>query len=117
MNKENVMKVVNKLRNGEFTQISCSLRDFENGRCCLGVACEVYKEEIGGEWDEHCRFFANDKDYCDAILPQSVKEWLDFDQKAGPSIYGYMHSASANDNGVSFNIIADEWERLCNLEN
>ncbi len=36
------------LRGDEYTQISSTLRDDSDGRCCLGVLCDL--TNIGGDW-------------------------------------------------------------------
>lgn len=48
---------VNALRSDEFYQVRRKLRDNDNGRCCLGVACDVAAELYGkGGWDDNYYF-------------------------------------------------------------
>lgn len=37
------------LRSGEFQQTQQMLKS-QQGYCCLGVLCELYRREVGGEW-------------------------------------------------------------------
>jgi len=54
-------------------QTTGCLKD-ESGRCCLGVACDVYQQNTGkGHWDGSC--FIDDE--CD--LPDEVRKWFGFD--------------------------------------
>lgn len=117
MNKKNVMKVVKRLRSGEFVQIHHQLRNQDNGRCCLGVACEVYQEEVGGHWEQGKFRPKESGDWSSSLLPTEVQEWLGFEVIAGPPVCGRCSSSAANDAGKSFTEIADEWEKLCNEEN
>lgn len=51
MNIEIGNKWVEKLRSGEYQQAREQLRSKDNGYCCLGVLCEVYREDVGNsEW-------------------------------------------------------------------
>ncbi len=49
------------------------------GHCCLGVLCEVYRQETGkGEWVDlggHLKFVDGGGDYSDTCLPDHVQEW------------------------------------------
>jgi hypothetical protein len=54
--KARMRELVDRLRSahktGEFVPTREQLRDEGNGRCCLGVECEIFAEKFGGEWDE-----------------------------------------------------------------
>lgn len=39
------------LETKSFKQIESQLRDSGNGRCCLGIACDVYSVDVGGFWE------------------------------------------------------------------
>lgn len=41
-NKRRLRLLVKELRSGKWKQCRTALRQGEKGRCCLGVACEVY---------------------------------------------------------------------------
>jgi len=44
------------------------------GRCCLGVACDVYIRETGdGYWDKDSNMFEDRNGEC---LPEKVQEWF-----------------------------------------
>lgn len=51
-NREHIQAWVAALRSGKFDQAQKSLKT-EGGHCCLGVACEIFKEQTGrGEWEQ-----------------------------------------------------------------
>lgn len=116
MNTKNVRKVIAALRSGGYTQGRFALK--KRGEfCCLGVACDVSGL---GEWKESSMGresykVGNTRANCD-FLPKLVKEWLGFDRSMGPAILGFPHSAKANDSQIPFAVIADEWERLCDIQ-
>jgi len=57
--------------------IEC-LRD-EQGRCCLGVACDVYARETGDNcWEEDCGYYKFDGE--SDTLPEVVRKWYGFDK-------------------------------------
>lgn len=53
LNKEAVHKWVKALRSGEYKQGREQLRNDDDEYCCLGVACDVFKEEVNGEWKQN----------------------------------------------------------------
>lgn len=62
------------LRSDEWEQGNGQLRTYGVERCCLGVLCEVYKEDTGeGEWDDHTFVTRGGNDHYD--LPDDVREW------------------------------------------
>jgi len=80
----NAQKCVDALRSGKYKQGQSCLRKTVNGEslfCCLGVFCDVYREEVGGEWGPIDRpgaiyFTDPDHDIVAAFLPPSVTKWL-----------------------------------------
>lgn len=64
MLNENAKLWVAALRSGKYKQTKYRLRD-EKGYCCLGVACQVFKEQTG-----------NPVDFNRAMLPYDVMCWL-----------------------------------------
>lgn len=72
-NKANIRKWVEALRSGEYKQGRGQLR-VGDSFCCLGVACE-----ISGVSQWSGRFYGDDGDYEDAVLPESVGRWLGVD--------------------------------------
>ena len=85
---ENAQKWVDALRSGKYEQGHGQLRKGDR-YCCLGVACDVYIQEMGGgEWIAGTRrtddwWFANEKTGYDAVLPDIVREWLGLSKNAG----------------------------------
>lgn len=79
-NRENIRKWVKALRSGEYKQTQKRLatvdRDGNVSYCCLGVACEVYgkTERREQELNQHSRRVVFDGS--DAVLPESVQQWL-----------------------------------------
>ena len=80
----NAQKCVDALRSGKYKQGQSCLRKTVEGVstfCCLGVACDVYRAEVGGEWGAIDRpgaiyFTDPDHDIVAAFLPPSVTKWL-----------------------------------------
>lgn len=107
---DNAQKLATALRSDEFKQTRGALRD-ESGYCCLGVACELYRRAVGGEWTNN-GFVVPDARHSEHFnLPDAVRYWLGFKDHAGG--YGTEDEdeddALANDNdaGKSFATIAD----------
>lgn len=72
---ENARKWVQALRSGEFQQAKGTLRDQDGRMCCLGVACEVYRREVGGEWRDE-QFGPPGESFQGGFLPLGVRDWL-----------------------------------------
>lgn len=100
------------LRSGEYQQITGQLREGDNGRCCLGVACDTYKRLTGkGSWDDNT-FVAEEDNYCSAELPSIVMEFFGFDT-TDPQLKAYATATILNDDiNLTFLQIADLVERL-----
>lgn len=106
-NTKNIRLWVNALRSGKYTQGVGCLHDFnKNTFCCLGVACEVAREngvqmevaELGGGDIE----YDNDS----AFLPASVQHWLGLDN-GNPRLGEYTATELNDGFGASFGAIAD----------
>ena len=88
MKKEVKELWVEALRSGKYVQGESMLNDGER-YCCLGVLCEVYKEQTGiGEWKKSenlsgisCLRFVGDYSSEWAELPIEVLEWAEFSVK------------------------------------
>lgn len=52
MNPEYKAKWVAALRSGKYEQGRAALHKEGGGMCCLGVLCDVVKDEVGGRWGE-----------------------------------------------------------------
>lgn len=103
--KDNINIWIKALRSGEYEQTVVRLQN-SNGYCCLGVACRLFiaAPNLG------------DNGYLDGNIPNKamqpdVPSWLeninnDFKERTDQSLTGL------NDNGVSFNEIADQLEAV-----
>ena len=109
-------KLVEALRSGEYVQARDSLRS-EGGYCCLGVACEIYRQEEGGpDWDyyqAHWSYGGHSHN-----LPERVRRWLDFKRSGGLFSEPFQRDSKLveslldmNDSGMSFAEIADVIEQ------
>lgn len=100
------------LRSGEYQQITGQLREGDNGRCCLGVACDTYKRLTGkGEWDDNT-FVAEEDSYCSAELPGVVMKFFGFDT-TDPQLKANATATILNDDvNLTFLQIADLVEKL-----
>ena len=80
----NAQKWVDALRSGKYTQGQLCLRRTVEGEstfCCLGVACDLYAQEVGGKWGAIDRpgaiyFTDPNNDIVSSFLPPSVTKWL-----------------------------------------
>lgn len=111
---ENMRKWIAALRSGEFKQGTGTLRTHDDTYCCLGVACELHRREVGGKWDKFVDF-QNPFSYLCArnYLPMEVMKWLGVDHNNPMvSVLGrYHHLAILNDKGRGFKEIADAIDR------
>ncbi len=110
VNKELVKKWVAALRSGDYKQGREQLRNGDQF-CCLGVACDIVKEQIGIDWngdrfDKKLSFlpdsvtgvFGEIDSILDTTLPITYKT---FARIGGKTLIGY------NDRGATFEEIAD----------
>ena len=91
------------LRSGQYRQTQSWLRR-SDGYCCLGVACELYRQEVGGFWSNASDFVVNRRS-SNSHLPVEVAQWLGLIQQGG--MYEGGSLVELNDNGKSFAEIAD----------
>lgn len=120
----NAQKLAKALRSGEYEQAGGALRTTK-GYCCLGVACEVYRQETGvGEWIENTRngcyeFVLPDSPRELYYLPDDVRAWLGFESNKGGvdarNIREVLNLAALNDIGETFAQIADKVESEADL--
>lgn len=74
---------VEALRSGKYRQTQDYLKTVSSEsvcHCCLGVACEVYQQHVGGltetvEDDDEYRTFNGNS----CVLPDEVQKWLNID--------------------------------------
>lgn len=121
MIKEKADLLVAALRSGDFKQTTGVLRNGDSF-CCLGVACEIYRQNTGqGEWGHNEIFVDHTGDKSFATMPAGVVEWFgakDFNPNTSIELDGMPGQplASLNDSGWTFAQIADlierEWESL-----
>lgn len=111
MNPEIKTRWVAALRSGEYAQTKQALRD-ENGFCCLGVLCDVVKDDLGIEWtdtinkNDSCMLF----DDAGGFLPSSVMRYADLPD-CNPTVESYGDNLSRlNDFGYTFEEIANAIE-------
>ena len=111
---ENAKAWVAALRSGEYEQGKRALHPTKNTYCCLGVACELYRQANGGTW----QWYSDKGVFLDglsilpthSILPIRVIKWLGLKSTIGSYPKGngrYESLAAQNDSGVTFNEIAD----------
>lgn len=116
MHKEIADKLTEALTSGEYTQAQRSLRT-ENGFCCLGVLCDLYRKETGDqkEWSVDIdvngvvtHSFLGET----GVLPYEVRNWagmksdnggFDMDHEG----YRTLCLSGMNDGGCTFEEIAE----------
>jgi hypothetical protein len=112
MNPQIKQKWVNALRSGDYQQGQCYLRT-NSGFCCLGVLCDLYIKENNLEWNLAINRRNNAYAFQDMVgeLPLSVIEWSGI-ANSNPYFDGEMGTLAAlNDDGYTFNEIADVIEK------
>lgn len=100
------------LRSGEYQQITGQLREGDNGRCCLGVACDTYKRLTGkGSWEDDI-FVTDENDFSSSELPRVVMLFFGL-YKRDPELDGDTTATTLNDQlERTFEEIADLVEKL-----
>ena len=94
------------LRNGDYEQGKRRLKQGDN-YCCLGVLCDILKDEVGGKWVNN-RFEVEDKIRF-GCLPDKVVNYCQLDYKL-PLVKidnNEISLSELNDTGYTFNEIAD----------
>lgn len=130
MNKRIATKWVAALRSGDYAQTYGRLRaptDEGYAHCCLGVLCDLYKDETGKlEWretkDSTKVLAVSPTGECSGSLPNAVVLWAKMNSNIGdhkdvPKEEGCCESlAEMNDHGYSFEeistFIEKHWEDL-----
>ena len=99
--KENRKRWVEALRSGKFKQNIGALREGDKF-CCLGVACEIFKDELGLKYDSVLGSYNGE---C-AVLPNVVREHLGLMSTNG--LFGVANPplSALNDRGWSFEKLA-----------
>lgn len=107
------------LRSGKYKQGQnrlCIIKDNETKHCCLGVACEVYNEnvpleervEIQQKIDDFNEYISVLYDGNDITLPKKVAEWYNITTTG--KLSQHVHLTGMNDSGLNFIYIADIFE-------
>ena len=105
MNEQVKEKWLNALRSGDYQQTKFNLRR-KDRFCCLGVLCDLYGKEHNLEWelvDVGVYRFQNR----DLYLSSSVIEWSGLVSENPIVCNGETSLGYLNDNGSTFNEIAD----------
>ena len=105
MRKEIAKRWIAALRSGDYTQQKGSLANLHRTQhCCLGVLCELAIKE-GVEIDTYETVPGFD-DEC-AYLPYRVQDWAGIRNRYGQSTEGDIDLMAMNDEGHTFDAIAD----------
>jgi len=115
LNVEAITELITELRSGKYIQGRAALRRSDH-YCCLGIACEVavrhgvIESPVAGDtsFDDGKYYYGPFRDA--AYLPEVVRDWFGFDDKAPR--YGDFVFAWANDDGVPFEKIADQFQLM-----
>lgn len=123
MNPEVKKKWLEALRGGEYLQGNGALHPTEDTFCCLGVLCDLYLREKGGEWVKSYHptvpFYLRDADGVKEklTLPLIVADWAEISsspltkETTTPGDRKRLSLVNLNDSGWNFNKIADVIER------
>ena len=115
MNKEIKARWVEALRSGNYKQGRYNLRR-GNFYCCLGVLCDVVKDEVNYDWlplqDSIGTFYRFDR--ADEVLPDSVASYADLEISPKVTFDGKEEiciTAINDDTDLTFDDIADLIEK------
>ncbi len=112
MKSEWTRKWVAALRSGKYEQTKGRLRT-SSGFCCLGVLCDIMPV---GEWQRESEYGKYEYVYKPAPDMQSHLDMtlsIDMARLVHPKLYSEQTGlANMNDNGASFEVIADYIENL-----
>lgn len=76
MDPEIKKRWVSALRSGEYDQNKHSLRSEEGGYCCLGVLCDIVKDDVGGQWNGRSSSLVTSMEFYEKASGQSSHESL-----------------------------------------
>jgi len=110
-------KWIKALRSGEYEQGTHALKTKEGDKvtyCCLGVLCEIYREENGKRWGKPTNQYPTFMKEM-SVLPKKVMEWAGLDTPTGEITYKngkFTALINLNDEeGKSFKQIANVIEK------
>lgn len=96
-----------RLNSEHVEQGTYTLRPSDDTRCCLGVLCDLYEEEMGITWNQ------DDGDWiflgCSSALPNEVVEWAGLgknEQPYNPIVAGRTLASLNDSNRLTFPEIA-----------
>lgn len=103
-NKDRVQLLVDRLRSGQDEQATGALNDGV-GKCCLGVACEVARENGLALYKDVLPAYEGTVLYDgeESVLPESVREWFGFESD-DPFVHG-----DADDSVPTFAMVNDDF--------
>ncbi len=97
----------NALRSDDYIQGEGALK-FEDEYCCLGVLCDIHRQLTNnGDWVDDDEYEVKDGDSCDMKLPLEVQDWTGLLHDDPIVLDGAATLASLNDDGYTFEEIAD----------
>ena len=100
-------KWVNALRSGKYKQCQKTLHDGE-GFCCLGVAIDLlgvkWRKSVDGEY-----YPGYSREHM--VLPDKIRKQIGMKNQAGRVVCNNVYLSELNDNGKSFDEIADIIEK------
>lgn len=121
MKKSIAKKWIKALRSGKYEQGTKALcYEADSIRyCCLGVLCDLYREENGGRWKETAECVTQGRKTINMMsfggqnecLPEKVRKWAGMKSVVGNYDSRYDSLADRNDEGTSFKRIADIIEK------
>ncbi len=100
------------LRSGKYEQCKGALHRVNGGYCCLGVLTQLYIKENKLKWKKGTRkrtklAFDNEQEF----VPKTVQTWANINVNGSYGYYGDKDLAEDNDNGLSFEDIANIIEK------
>jgi len=117
MKKEIADRWIEALESGKYSQTTNNLKTSE-GFCCLGVLCEITKEETGLEWTDWDKSSSSICGHT-VSLPGEVQDIAGMHTSCGVlplHLFRGKSLTSLNDDGKTFSeiaqIIRDNWEEL-----
>lgn len=103
MNEAIKARWVAALRSGCYRQAAGKLHNSSDQYCCLGVLCDVVKDELNGRWNG--AIFEAQGDENSTYLPESVANHAEIHPEAESDL------VNLNDSGQTFYVIADYIEK------
>ncbi len=76
INRELVKHWVEALRSGKYKQGRRALRNKDNEFCCLGVLCDISKQDLGIDWELDDEEEIYSMEESKGVLPDKVWEYL-----------------------------------------